>query len=73
MREGQKLIDLGGLPQAWIDCPIELDIHIVNLPGISQAQPVARKANISLHDGDATDLHAFADNSFDIAYCNSVI
>ncbi|MCC5985896.1 MAG: class I SAM-dependent methyltransferase [Rhodobacteraceae bacterium] len=70
---GERIIDLGGTPGFWADAPVSLDLTIVNLPGFNPSEPGPSHHRITLLDGDACDLAAFADQSFDIAFSNSVI
>jgi Methyltransferase domain len=71
---GTRIIDLGGTSEIWNLVRTPLDITIVNLPGAD-----ARKKSLKSHhrftfvEGDATRLHEYADNSFDIVFSNSVI
>lgn len=67
-----KVLDLGGQPEIWDYIDEPLDIVILNLPG------VARHASSTHHsiryvEGDACDLSAYADKSFDLVFSNSVI
>ncbi|MGR3622336.1 class I SAM-dependent methyltransferase [Pseudophaeobacter sp.] len=67
---GERVIDLGGTPEFWADCPVPLDITVMNLPGFNAPKQTAK--NITLCEGDACGT-GFADQSFDIAFSNSVI
>jgi hypothetical protein len=67
-----RIIDLGGTTdfwerRGWVDRD-DIDITLVNI----DAQE-ARHANVHAVEGDATDLAAYDDASFDIAFSNSVI
>ena len=70
---GERVIDLGGAPRFWDDLPVPLDVTIVNLPGFNPPDPGPSHHQITLLEGDACDLRGFADQSFDIAFSNSVI
>jgi hypothetical protein len=67
-----RIIDLGGTNDFWERRGWagrdDIEITLVNL----EAQE-ARHANIHPTVGDATDLSEYADESFDIAFSNSVI
>ena len=70
---GERIIDLGGYPVFWDSCTLPLRLTILNLPeGIS---PVTGKSihEIEIVAGDACDVAFAADNSYDIAFSNSVI
>lgn len=69
---GERIIDLGGAPSIWSDVKPVLDIVMVNLPGGIVRDPGSHH-NITYVEGDACDLPQYADNSFDIAFSNSVI
>ena len=66
-----KILDIGGTPAFWENTGLNADdveITLLNLASIETDLPNA----ISIA-GNATDLSAFADKSFDIAFSNSVI
>jgi hypothetical protein len=75
---GTRVIDLGGTSEIWgleiwglVKTP--LDITILNLPGTNQKEGAKRHHHFAFAEGDATELHEYPDNSFDIAFSNSVI
>src|SRR6516162_3151936 len=77
IRPGIRVLDLGGSPLFWNDVPVPLDITILNLPGGVQSFEL-NAARTSIHtfhyvEGDACNVHQFADRSFDVAFSNSVI
>ena len=72
LQGGERIIDLGGAPSIWSDVKPVLDIVMVNLPGGIVKDPGSHH-NITYVEGDACDLPQYADNSFDIAFSNSVI
>ncbi|MEL6483124.1 MAG: methyltransferase domain-containing protein [Pseudomonadota bacterium] len=72
-RPGMRVIDLGGQPESWADIPGSLDITIVNLPGIVVTPLAAGDHSITLVEGDACNLAEYEDQSFDLAFSNSVI
>jgi hypothetical protein len=67
-----RIIDIGGTVQFWErrgwEARDDVVITVVNL----EAEP-SPHGNISSLSGDARDLREFADQSFDIAFSNSVI
>lgn len=70
---GERIIDLGGTPEFWADCPVALEIVVVNLPGEQPPGPNLSHHRFTLIAGDACNVDFAADNSFDIAFSNSVI
>ena len=70
---GERIVDLGGTPEFWLDCPHSLDITIINLPGFNDPDPQPTHHNLTLLEGDARDVDMFDDAEFDIAFSNSVI
>jgi len=73
LRGGERIIDLGGLAAFWNDCPLPLEITIVNLPGSGLRENPDPRHKVSYVEGDACNLDFVADDSFDIAFSNSVI
>jgi len=73
IKGGERIIDLGGAPYFWEDCPIPLDITIVNLPGFNAKTTPASHHKLTLRDGDACHVDFAEDKSYDIAFSNSVI
>ena len=66
-----KILDIGGTPEFWKHAGLEasdVEITLLNLALVETDLP-----NVNSIAGDATDLSAFADKSFDIAFSNSVI
>jgi SAM-dependent methyltransferase len=73
IRGGEKVIDLGGTTKFWVNFPFPLDITIVNLPG-EAGPPIEQDLHkIRVVEGDACDVDFASDNSYDIAFSNSVI
>jgi hypothetical protein len=70
---GTRIIDLGGTSEIWNLVKTPLDITIVNLPGTNDKKSVKSHHRFTFVEGDATRLHYYADNSFDIVFSNSVI
>lgn len=68
-----RVIDLGGMGYVWELFDHDFDITLVNLP---DGNPTAEfdSNRFTCVTGDACDLaNQFADNSFDLAFSNSVI
>jgi len=70
---GARVIDLGGTNEIWNLVKTPLDITIVNLPGANTKKSVKSHHRFTFVEGDATELHDYVDNSFDIVFSNSVI
>ena len=70
---GERIIDLGGTAAFWSDCPYELNVTVLNLPGQTGAVPKNSRHRIDLIEGDACCVDTVDDASFDIAFSNSVI
>ena len=69
---GTRIVDLGGTAGFWVDCPVPLDITVVNLPGELEPVP-ASQHRFDVIAGDACALPDLADGAFEIAFSNSVI
>jgi predicted ATP-grasp superfamily ATP-dependent carboligase len=67
LKESDKVIDVGGTRGNWEFIPIRPNVLLVNLDGEEWEDGRIRKVR-----GDGTSL-AYPDQSFDIAYSNSVI
>lgn len=67
-----SIIDIGGTPKFWEICgwADRDDVHITI---INLTTSESKHANIELKIGDATSLAEYSDQSFDIAFSNSVI
>lgn len=66
-----KILDIGGTPEFWKNAGLggaEVEITLLNLDFVETDLP-----NVCSIAGNATDLTSFSDNSFDIAFSNSVI
>ncbi|MCH7601773.1 MAG: class I SAM-dependent methyltransferase [Planctomycetes bacterium] len=67
-----RIIDIGGTPIFW-----ELqgwhERHDVRITLVNHIPQISHHPNIETRRGNAIDLSEFDDNSFDIAFCNSVI
>lgn len=70
---GTRVIDLGGTSVIWNLVKTPLDITIVNLPSANLKKTVTSHHQLTIVEGDATQLRCYADNSFDIVFSNSVI
>ena len=66
-----KILDIGGTLEFWKHAGLEaadVEITLLNLALVETDLP-----NVKSIAGDATDLSAFSEKSFDIAFSNSVI
>lgn len=63
-----RILDVGGTPFNWELCPLRPQVTLVNLPRAREPLP----AGFRLVEASGCAL-PFADRSFDIAFCNSVI
>lgn len=72
LKGGERIIDLGGVAKFWDDVPVPLDIIILNLPEAIPPEQTPSHHRIRLAAGDACET-GFEDNSFDVAFSNSVI
>ena len=70
-KEVLKILDVGGTLEYWetFDYTNKDDIDIVNFK-VNETSPYL---NISLIEGDATNMHYFVDNAYDVVFSNSVI
>jgi hypothetical protein len=69
----ERIIDLGGAPEFWDDCPIPLDITVVNLPGFNATRTPRTHHRMTVLVGDACNLSEAALGEYDIVFSNSVI
>ena len=67
-----KILDVGGYEEFWINAGLtdRSDIHITIL---NLESSKTKHKNLISVKGNATNLSAYSDNSFDIAFSNSVI
>jgi hypothetical protein len=72
VREGMSILDLGGQPMIWESVPEQLNLTIVNLPGIAELNVPSHHA-IRYIEADACELEGFEERSFDAVFSNSVI
>lgn len=72
LKDGAKVLDLGGQPEIWDSVNEPLYIACVNLPGIARAEHETHHT-IDYIEGDGCDLAQYADKEFDIVFSNSVI
>ncbi len=70
---GERIIDLGGSAVFWADVEPSLHVTVVNLPGMLCKSEMPAHHSFVYLEADACNLEQFPDNSFDIAYSNSVI
>lgn len=67
-----SIIDIGGTPRFWELCGWA-NRHDVQITIINLKTSVCNHSNIQIKVGDATSLTDYPDQSFDIAFSNSVI
>jgi hypothetical protein len=67
-----RILDLGGQPHLWQWVERPMDITLLNLPGIAERLGTSHH-RLTYIEGDACDVSAYADRSFDIVFSNSVI
>lgn len=72
IREGQRILDLGGQVAIWNSLEPKLDITILNLPGIAVTS-LPTHHNIRFVEGDACNVTGVQRDDFDIVFSNSVI
>ncbi|MEO9225157.1 MAG: methyltransferase domain-containing protein [Gemmatimonadaceae bacterium] len=69
---GARLLDIGGTPDFWRDIDLVADgrlrVTLLNLESYTPVRP-----EVKLIRGDARDMVAFPDQSFDAVFSNSVI
>lgn len=71
---GWRVLDLGGAPDLWDYVDLPLDVTLLNTPrACERLRDAAAARGRRLIAGDACDLRAFADHSFDLVFSNSVI
>jgi hypothetical protein len=72
-----KILDVGGAPYFWetVELPPEFDLTLLNREEALAKRPPRPSAftNYTTLVGDARDLHAIPDKSFDFVICNSVL
>ena len=73
LREGMKIIDIGGKAEFWQDLAIPLNITILNLPGELNYDDSMSNHQFCFIEGDACNVKFISNNYFDIAFSNSVI
>jgi hypothetical protein len=73
IREGTRVLDLGGNPNIWTFPAIpKLSVTILNLPGHVH-RLVDSRHTFHYVEGDGCDVKGVADQSFDFVFSNSVI
>jgi hypothetical protein len=70
---GHRVLDLGGTTEIWGLVSVPLDITILNLPGVPVDRTPHGPHRFTFVEGDATDVTAYGDKTFDVVFSNSVI
>jgi methyltransferase family protein len=73
LRPAMRILDLGGQPDIWDYVGAPLEITILNLPGIAAAAPAGTIHQFKFVEGDACNVTAYGDKSFEVVFSNSVI
>jgi len=73
IKGGERIIDLGGTIDFWLEVPVPLDITVLNLPGSTDPAVPPTHHTIRFVHGDACAVRGEADRRYDIAFSNSVI
>lgn len=73
IKGGERIIDLGGTVDFWLEVPVPLDITVLNLPGSTDPTVPPTHHRIRFVHGDACAVRGEADRRYDIAFSNSVI
>jgi hypothetical protein len=68
-----RIIDIGGEPKYWADVADLIGSRPVHITVLNQIEVKMEEPRFAGVVGDARDLSAFADGSFDLAHSNSVI
>ena len=73
LRPRQRVLDLGGTTKLWRLVDIPLNITVLNLDGQEIDEHRYGAHDFTIVRGDATDVTAYGDNSFDLVFSNSCI
>ncbi len=73
VKNGYKIIDLGGTPQLWEMIDLDLEITLLNISPVINYQPNRLKHSYHFITGDACNINGLIDNTFDLVFSNSVI
>jgi ubiquinone/menaquinone biosynthesis C-methylase UbiE len=73
VKNGYKIIDLGGTPQLWEMVDLDLEITLLNLSHVTHYQPNILRHSYHFITGDACHINGLIDNTFDLVFSNSVI
>lgn len=65
------ILDIGGTQDYWVNMGLNDENYKITLLNLSKE--VTTSANFCSVAGDATDLHNYADKTFDVVFSNSVI
>ncbi|WP_235114924.1 methyltransferase domain-containing protein [Cyclobacterium qasimii] len=67
-----KILDVGGYEDFWINAGLN-DVGSIHITILNLDARETHFQNFTSVDGDATNLSKYGDNTFDIAFSNSVI
>jgi hypothetical protein len=73
LREGMRILDLGGTPEIWNCSNKQFEVTLLNLPEETSRWVTKAPGQFKFVSGDACSAEMFSDNSFDLAFSNSVI
>ncbi|BAP55562.1 methylase [Thioploca ingrica] len=73
VKNGYKIIDLGGTPELWETVDLDLEITLLNLSHVTHYQPSTLRHSYQFITGDACHINGLIDNTFDLVFSNSVI
>src|SRR5580658_5778798 len=73
LRQGMRILDLGGTPEIWNLLDASLEVTLLNLPEETARWETQCHRNFKFVSGDACFAEMFSDGSFDLVFSNSVI
>lgn len=73
LKPGQRVLDLGGTTKLWRLVDVPLNVTVLNLDGQAIDEKRYGAHHFTVVRGDATDVKAYGDQSFDLVFSNSCI